>query len=265
MPPRSCRSVRPELNTLHTPGPASDADDRVILVHGTLDRSASFRRVAAELPAWTVLSWDRRGWGRSRDLGRSADVLDDHVDDLGAMLEQAPGAIVAGHSYGGLVALNAAGRWPDRVRAVVAFEPPVRWLPWWPDEAPWDRLVRMAGSPLAAVEALLRAVLGEERWHVLPAGSRARLVDEGGTALTEMADATLDVPAFDPLDLPVPVLAAAGTESLPHHQEVTRRIAAIVPRGVYVGIEGAGHIAHLTHPARFAGLVTAAAAISRPW
>ncbi|MEU6788778.1 alpha/beta hydrolase [Nonomuraea angiospora] len=254
--------TRPSPTLLHAPEPAQEHGDRVILVHGTLDRSSGFRRVAAALPAWTVLSWDRRGWGGSRPLGDPADTLEVHVGDLGALLAETPGAIVAGHSYGGVVALAAAARWPDRVRAVVAFEPPLRWLPWWPDEAPWDRLAGAADSPPAAVEALLRAVLGEDRWRRLPAASRAQLVEHGAVALTEMADASLDEPAFDPLELEVPVLAAAGSASLPHHQDVPRRLAALVPRGAYVTIEGASHIAHVTHPAQFAALVTSAAGIT---
>lgn len=253
---------RPSTSRLNEPGPAEQQRGTVVLVHGTMDRCTTFRRVAKHLRGWSALGWDRRGWGGSAALGGPGTTLDHHVDDLFAILARNPGAIVAGHSYGGLVALIAAARRPELVRAVVAFEPPIRWLPWWPPEAPWERLARTAPDPAAAAEALLRAVLGDDGWGRLHQNSRAKLVQEGPSLLTEMNDPAQDSPAFDPLELRVPVITAAGTDTLPHHREISRRLAAIVPVGEFVSVEGAGHSAHMSHPAEFAGLVERAAALA---
>jgi pimeloyl-ACP methyl ester carboxylesterase len=162
---------------------------------------------------------------------------------------------VVGHSYGGLIALCAAAGHPDLVTSVVAFEPPVRWSPWWPADVAWERLVRASDDPAAAAEGLLRAVLGDEGWSRLGRRSRDGLLAHGPALVTEMNDPSLDVPTFDPARLTVPVTTAAGSASLPHHQEVARRIAAIAPSGRFVSIDGAGHNAHVTHPARFARLI----------
>jgi len=242
--------------------PPDSGHGTVVLVHGTMDRCASFRAAAHHLPQWTVVGWDRRGWGTSSSLGGPGTSLDDHVDDLCELVADLPDPVVAGHSYGGLIALCAAARRPDLVRAVVTFEPPIRWLPWWPVEAPWDRLARTASSPQEAAEAMARSVLGESGWARLHHSSRAKLVAEGPALLVEMNDPAQDVPAFDPVELAVPVVAAAGEDSLTHHIEVSRRLAALVPHGEFVTIAGAGHAAHVTHPREFAGLVDRAAALA---
>ena len=42
-------------------------------------------------------------------------------------------AVVFGHSFGGDIALAAAERHPQLVRAVGTYEAPMSWEPWWPD------------------------------------------------------------------------------------------------------------------------------------
>ncbi len=234
----------------------------VVLIHGSMDRSDSFSRVARHLPEWKVVSYDRRGWGKSRPLGGPGTTLSDHVADAIAVLSTLDRLIVVGHSYGGLIALCTAGTCPDLIRAVVAFEPPVRWLPWWPSEAPWERLIResAADGPEAVAHALYRAVVGHPR---IPARrGQAELAADGAALLTEMTDATLDEPSFDPLTLGVPVVTAAGTDSLPHHRENSRRLAELVQAGQFIEIHGAGHTAHVSHPDTFAELAERAAMLT---
>jgi pimeloyl-ACP methyl ester carboxylesterase len=250
--------MAPPLITLNE----GTSGDTVLVVHGTMDRCASFRSVARYLPEWTVVGWDRRGWGGSADLGGPATTLDDHVDDLCELAADLPVTVVAGHSYGGLVALCAAARRPDLVPAVVAFEPPVRWLPWWPREAPWDQLARTASSPAEAASAMLRSVLGEQAWERLHDSSRAKLLAGGPTLLVEMNDPVQDLPAFDPVELAVAVVTGSGERSQPHHIEVSRRLAALVANGEHVRIAGGGHAAHVSHPRDFADLVCRAAALA---
>ena len=55
----------------------------VVLVHGSLDRAASFRRVARRLPDLELLTYDRRGYQGSRgEPGDPAPTLGTHVEDL---------------------------------------------------------------------------------------------------------------------------------------------------------------------------------------
>lgn len=233
---------------------AGEPRGTVVLVHGTLDHSGSFRAVAGALRDWTVVGYDRRGWAGSRALGDSGD-LDRQVRDLLDILATLDRAVLLGHSYGGLVALCAAAGVPDRVEAVVAYEPPVRWLPWWPAEPPWDRVV-LDAEPAMAATALRTAVLAESglRQFGLPAGHVAA---DSAALLAEMRHPSLDEPSFDPADLTMPVVTAAGSRSLPHHVEVAKRLADLVPHGRFTELPMAAHAAHVTHPGEFAALVTA--------
>jgi pimeloyl-ACP methyl ester carboxylesterase len=82
--------------------------------------------------------------------------------------------------------------------------------------------------------------------------------------LAEMTDPGISTPRFDPCAVAVPVVLAAGGESLPHHRETCRRLAHLIPDGRYEEIAGASHIAHITHADRFADLVEGALAVSAP-
>ena len=103
----------------------------VVLVHGSLDRGESFRRVMRRLPELTVVAYDRRGYQGSRAGGVVG--LDGHVADLVAILSEvrsrgASPVVAVGHSLGGDVVLGAALADPRACDAVGAFEPPMPWL-----------------------------------------------------------------------------------------------------------------------------------------
>src|SRR3954452_23807534 len=116
----------------------------VVLVHGVFDSCDSFQPVIEHLvPDHTVLTYDRRGWARSADAA-PAMSLDDHADDLLAVLGERR-ATVVGHSYGGTISFLAAVRAPERVGALGMFEPSMQWQPYWPAmdaiaaEAPYEQ------------------------------------------------------------------------------------------------------------------------------
>jgi len=154
--------AHPAITELATSG---NPRGTVVFIHGSMDRSDSFRRVTRNLPEWKLVSYDRRGWGKSRTLGSPGTTLSNHVADAITILSKLDRAIVVGHSYGGLIALCTVDTRLDLIRAVVAFEPPVRWLPWWPLQAPWERLIRESADdgPEAIADALHRAVVGHPR------------------------------------------------------------------------------------------------------
>ncbi|MFB8379405.1 alpha/beta fold hydrolase [Streptomyces rubiginosohelvolus] len=249
--------ARPTVDTVGADG--VDAEARpVVIVHGSMDRSAAFRRVTEHLQDRTVLGYDRRGWGRSRSLG-GADVDHQvHVDDLSAVLAELDAPIVLGHSYGALVAMAAAAAGPSLVAGIVAVEPPVRWLPWWPADDPWERTVRSAaaeGGPAQASRALLAELFGPAARLHLARALPSDLAADGASLISEMTDPTVDLPRFDPMTFPVPTVVAAGSRSAPHHREVARRLAELLPHGRFAEIPGAGHASHVSHPKELAQLV----------
>lgn len=105
---------------------------------------ADFFAPAAELLAvdHTVLTLDPRGVGRSpRDEPDRDSTPEQRADDLAALIAHADAgpAVVVGSSGGAVTALALAQRHPERVRAVVAHEPPV-------EELLDDRVARRASS-----------------------------------------------------------------------------------------------------------------------
>ncbi|MEU4996214.1 alpha/beta hydrolase [Streptomyces sp. NPDC021622] len=235
----------------------------VVIVHGSMDRSTGFRRVSDELPDRTVIGYDRRGWGRSRPLGGAGVDHQAHVDDLREILAELSAPVVLGHSYGALVAMAAAAAEPSLVAGIVAVEPPVRWLPWWPAVDPWEETVRGAateGGPERAARALLAELLGPASRLHLARTQPSDLAADGAALISEMTDPTVDVPRFDPLTFATPTVVAAGTRSAPHHREVARRLAELLPHGRFAEIAGAGHASHVTHPTEVARLIEELAA-----
>lgn len=247
--------VRPAVGTV---GDGADTAARpVVVVHGSMDRAAAFRRVADHLPGRTVLGYDRRGWGRSRALAGADTGHQDHVDDLRAVLAELDAPVVLGHSYGALVAMAVAAADPSLVTGIVAVEPPVRWLPWWPADDPWERTVREAaaeGGPEQATRALLAELLGPASRLHLARAQPSDLAADGAALLSEMTDPTVDLPRFDPLTFPTPTVVVAGSRSAAHHREVARRLAELLPRGRFAEIPGAGHASHVSHPQELAQL-----------
>jgi pimeloyl-ACP methyl ester carboxylesterase len=225
----------------------------VVLIHGSMDRSASFIRAERHLEGRHVLRYDRRGYGRSVGTGPAA-TFDDHVDDLLAIVDGRP-AVAVGHSLGGVVALAAAQRRPDLIMAVGAFESPRPWVDWWPTTSAGTEAMAAAESPEDAAEVFMRRMIGDDRWEALPAKARADRRREGPAFLAEMVALRRPPPPYDAESVPVPVVVGRGSESTGHHRRTTEELVALVPDGELFVIEGARHGAHSSHPAEFAAFV----------
>ena len=235
------------------PGPA------VVLVHGTMDRSSSFARVADELAECHVVRYDRRGYGRSQACGVTD--MAGHADDLVDVLVAVGGAVVAGHSLGGDIVLAAAERRPDLVHAAVVYEAPMPWVSWWPSHsAGGDAMGALGtGGPGLAAERFLRRMLGDDRWAAMSPATQEERRGDGDALVAEMQS----IRAAEPYALSrvsVPLVVGSGTESRPHHRRAVRELTAAVPGAELVEIPGAGHGAHGSHPVEFAGLVRRAGA-----
>lgn len=233
----------------------------IVLVHGSLDRSSAFARVQRHLEDLRVLRYDRRGYGRSLHAGTAPSIAD-QVDDLAAVVGERP-AVVVGHSLGGVVALSLAQRAPELVRAVVAYESPRAWAPWWPDQSAGSVAMRASRDPSDVAERFMRRMIGDERWEALPERTRAQRRAEGPALVADLRSIrdTAAVP-YEPERLTVPVVAAHGTASAPHHRRTAEELAELAPHAELMVVEGAGHGVHLTHPASLAALARRALALA---
>jgi pimeloyl-ACP methyl ester carboxylesterase len=229
-----------------------------------MDRASSFGRVARHLRDLPMVRYDRRGYGRSIGLGTTD--LAGHVDDLHAVIGGRD-VVCFGHSVGGVIALGAAQAAPGQVRAVLAFEAPMPWAPWWPrpqqDRADGDGSdgpdgdVDRSGHPDPADEAerFMRRMVGDRVWGRLPARTRADRRAEGPALAADLAAVDLAGPPVDLAALAVPVLAAAGSATTWWHRRAAEELATGARAGELAIVDGATHGAHLTHPGAVANLV----------
>lgn len=228
----------------------------VVLVHGGMDRATSFGRVVRQLKDVPVTRYDRRGYGRS-SVG-AAPTLAEHVDDLIEVIGDAP-AVVFGHSVGGVVALVAAERRPDLVRAVTVYEPPVPWMPGWPlRPAPDDD-----SDPAARAERFMRSAVGDRVWERLPRSTRAARRAEGRALEADLASMRQTVPPVDLAGLQLPVVCAAGSLGDPWHRRAVEYLADTIPGATLHIVDGAGHGVHLSHPTITADLVRSLRTLAR--
>ena len=207
----------------------TEGDVPVVLLHATLSASAQLaglgRLLAARGP---VFALDRRGSGESAVPAPQPLDVGVHVADVAALLdaEGLGAAILVGHSFGAIVALEAAWRIPERVIAVVAWEPPYGPLA---DEetragfaavAAATARAHAAGGAPAAAEAFLDGVSGEGSWQALSARARAFIA--------------------------APVTILAGTASEAFYAPIARAVVERVPGARLVTLGGLRHAAPIT-------------------
>jgi pimeloyl-ACP methyl ester carboxylesterase len=226
-----------------------------------MDRSGAFARCCGHLRDLHTIRYDRRGYARSAGLG--APTIAGHADDLLAVLDERPGVVV-GHSLGGVIALAAAQRRPDLVRAVGAYESPMPWVEWWPKMSAGGEAMTAAADTTDeaagdAAERFMRRMIGDERWDGLPEKSRHDRRAEGLALLAELRSARADAP-YDVSAITVPVVAGCSTLSKEHHQWSAHELARLTGSAAPFVIDGANHGAHVTHHAEFAAFTRLAVA-----
>lgn len=246
----------------------SEGSPVVVLVHGSLDRATSFARVVRRLHDLHVVTYDRRGYHRSREAAttgtepRTARAFERHVADL---LEVVGGrrSVIIGHSFGGDIALGAALEEPETIRGVGAYEPPLPWMEWWP---------RRSGRDIASedtadfAESFFRRVVSDGAWERLSEHARAERRADGPALVAEMADLRSGGAPFDISALAVPAVLGRGELSIPHHRRSVDALKEMIHESEVFEIAGASHGAQLTHPDAFAEMVrtVVARAVDRP-
>ncbi len=226
----------------------------VFFIHGSATDHATWSIQLAQLRARVrCVVWDRRGTGQS-PLPADAQWLtvQAHADDAAALIrEWGNGAprVVVGQSFGGVVALDLARRYPGLVRAAVLMEPPLAPK----DEAPpipedflakYDALEETEGGP-AAAEFFLRSVLGDEAWARIP-----RAYQERSRALYRPIRQDIAALGAWPVcygelgNVTCPVLLLGGDRSAPFYGETLRALERSLGNARREVLAGAGHMMH---------------------
>ncbi len=239
----------------------------LLLLHGTLSNARQLDRLAATLARrgdLTVHALDRRGSGSGR-LAPGAPIvgldLAVHLADIVAYLDvrDIERAAIVGVSFGGVLGLELAARHPERVAAVVAFEPPYGPLADERTRAAFGMLAgatadaHRTGGAAAAAETFLRAVAGNAAWERLPPRSRAFLAREGDGAA---ADAALTGTRPEELaSITAPVAILTGGASEPIYGPIADALAARIPGAHRDTLDGLGHASPITQPAPVAAAI----------
>ena len=240
--------------------------DAILLLHATLSNGLQLNRVARLLAERApVLLPDRRGSGAS-SLPRPRPVsVGEQVADALALLdgEGVQRALVVGHSFGGLLALALAAAEPQRVAAVVAYEPPLLEVI---DAARTGELAGIrarvaeaysSGGGPAAAETFLRAIGSSAMLDGLPAAQRSALLSRGDGVLADLG--FLDRATFDASRIGCAVTLVTGGDSEPFYGAIAEALTKAIAGSRRVEIPGARHDTPITQPARFAEVVLAAA------
>jgi pimeloyl-ACP methyl ester carboxylesterase len=222
----------------------------LVLVHGAGSARWSFDAVRPHLERrFTVIAVDRRGRGDSTDGDGYS--LEREYEDVAAVVRDAgDGALLMGHSYGGLVAAGAA-RLLDLPRLAL-YEPAMggglaarETIDRWEGliaEGDRDTVIRefyrdIAGYDEAAIDELARSPIWEARRQIVPTVPRELRAELqhgfDGAALA---------------NLRTPTLLLVGTESPDWAVRSVAAYAEALPGSETHALEGQGHSANMTAP-----------------
>jgi pimeloyl-ACP methyl ester carboxylesterase len=236
------------------------AGEGLLVLGGAWRSSRDYLRFARALArSFEVHVIDRRGRGRSGPQGPNYSI-ERELEDLFAVQAETAGTIVFGHSYGGLIALEAARR-STVFSDVVVYEPgvsvagsiPLGWIPRYRALlAAGDRrgafaaMVRGAGGappalermPLWYVKLMLRLFMRSTRW---------RQIDpllEAGLAEHEQVAALDESNADRYRDITAGVVLLGGGKSRSHlTTTLIEQITATIPNSTSEIIVGLDHTA----------------------
>jgi pimeloyl-ACP methyl ester carboxylesterase len=237
----------------------------LLLVHGGVADASVWTSVRRLLPeGYRVAAMDRRGRARSGHGSEDGYSLDTEADDVIAVAESLGGSVViAAHSIGATIALQALRRRGDLFRGAVLYEPP---LPGFiaPDaEAEADQMLIAAldeGRNEDALIIFLRDLvkLSEEDIEMSrssPAWSNR--IDLIWTMRRERAGVySLDPSHERYASIEQPILLLVGTRTPDHHAEAISVLASVLPSSETIVLAGQGHVAVLQAPELVAAAIS---------
>lgn len=237
----------------------------VVALHGSGFQGQAWRGLLPALEGGFRLHGpDLYGYGGSAAFpGPRPATLEEEADLVGALLRCFDRPVhLAGHSYGGAVALQVAADYPRQVCSLALYEPLTLHLlkPEFGGHAPALHQVEILASSIR--NACLRkqheqaARLYIEHWcgaggfERLPAARRSALAGQAWRLWSDMLVAlagTLSPAACR--DISLPILLLSGSRSPGTARLVIERLAGTLPGARHASLPDLGHLAPLTHPA----------------
>jgi pimeloyl-ACP methyl ester carboxylesterase len=202
-------------------------------------------------PRFTVLRFDRRGFGLSTGLPG----IHSNVDDLAALLAAAAidRALLVGMSQGARLAIHFALAFPARTRALLLDGAPALEAESDLPLARYRNTLETQGSAVLQADLLLHPLMQlqtpDPASQALLAGCVARYQ---GLDLLHPARRGR-TPGMSAIAAPVLILN--GSRDSPARREAGRRLQAAIPGAQRLELPGAGHLAQLDDPLAYAHIV----------
>jgi pimeloyl-ACP methyl ester carboxylesterase len=239
----------------------------VVCLHCNASSSAQWRDLSDRLSGrsagrFRVRAPDLYGSGRSPDWPSDRTItLRDELDFIAPVLQSCAGPVaLVGHSHGGAVALLAAVQHPERVRALVLYEPTLFALVDAAHPRPngADGIRAAVAAAAAALDAgdrdgAARCFIdfwsGAGTWQAVPA-ERKPAIAASVANVRRWGHALFGEPtpleAFATLRMPVLYLLG-GRSPRPAHA-VAEVLLPVLPQARLLEFEELGHMGPLTHP-----------------
>jgi pimeloyl-ACP methyl ester carboxylesterase len=235
--------------------------DPVVFLHAVVGDRRMWRAQLEGVGASNkAIAYDRRGFGQTRADAEDFSAVEDLMAVIDATADGKP-VILVGCSQGGRFAIDAALRYPSRIRALVLIAPSVSGAPdvSHPREIK-DLMDRQKQAEEAGDPDLVNAIRAR-LWLDGPLAPEGRVMGQARELFLEMngnalrlppIGSNLDLdsaPAFHRLgEISAPSLLMWGDLDFPHIQERSRHMANVMPNGSSHVLAGAAHVPSLERP-----------------
>lgn len=236
---------------------------KALLLHCSLAHSGALRGLMEQLSdQLSMIAVDMPGHGRSADWGGDgplqhavAAIARDFIEEHDEPVD------LIGHSFGGTSLLRVAEAQPERVRSLTLIEPPFFSAAYHIEASEMEEQERLDASFAEAFNAGRREEGARHFTQVWGAGvpweqmtedqrryitDRIHLIEGGGYGLNDDYAGVMKPGRLERIT--APVLLVHGTQSPPGIPAVLRGLHSRLPDSRIVPIEGAGHMAPITHP-----------------
>ena len=233
----------------------------LVLLHASASSARQWDALAESLRAhFEVHAIDLHGHGRQPAPAHGG-VLSVHDDAAlaRAVLEQAGGGHVIGHSYGAAVAVHLAAAVPQLVHSLALYEPVLFRL--LADHAAgsfgasevfelatfvWQQVAKDRLS--AAAERFVDYWSGPQAWQRMPAdrqtstAARMPIIEQQFRSLVREP-----LPAAALARIAMPLLCLHGTRTTSAALQMAALLRTLLPHGRHEALEGLGHMGPMTH------------------
>jgi len=248
---------------------AAGSGAALIMIHGSLATSATWRRASANLDGagLRLIGPDLPGWGESdAEPEDCPDLLEYETRAIEAIAQAQSGPVhLVAHSYGCHIALLTALRGRVPIDSLVLFEPTcIALLQQSRDHEAYDEMRRFVDDYRRAFEAgdkrAVRGVIdlwgGAGSFDAMPENARNAIAAWVPRNLRHWQLAFEGRPAFERLEsIAVPTTLVQSERAHPVAKLIVRRMHERLAQSRVMEIAGANHFMIFTHPAETARVI----------